>query len=139
MKTAWRRRQRNDPSIFVRTTGIKMRSQLLLGFYRAGFVCVVLAILKLTIEGHWSWWRVLLPLWVVFGHNILYIAVGFAWLRFADDGEATIRPNDGASAYQLAAMLSFLIFADNLLGRIEGSGRPRKEDELRSGRYGRSR
>ena len=101
-----------------------MRSQLqLLGFYLAGFVCVVLAILKLTIEGHWSWWRVLLPLWVVLGHNAVYIAVGFAWLRFADDGEATIRPNDGASAYQLAAMLCFLIFADNLLGRIEGTGR----------------
>ena len=99
-----------------------MRSQLqLMGFYLAGFVCVVLAILKLTIEGHWSWWRVLLPLWVVLGHNAVYIAVGFAWLRFADDGEATIRPNDGASAYQLAAMLSFLIFADNLLGRIEGT------------------
>jgi hypothetical protein len=61
--------------------------------------------------------------WPGLGHNALYIAVGFAWLRFADDGEATIRPDDGASAYQLAAMLSFLIFADNLLGRIKGNRR----------------
>ena len=58
---------------------------------------------------------------VVLGHNAVYIAVGFAWLRFADDGEATMRPNDGASAYQMAAMLCFFIFADNLLGRIEGT------------------
>ena len=41
------------------------------GFYLAGLFCVVLAILKLTIEEHWSWWRVLLPLWAVLGHNIL--------------------------------------------------------------------
>jgi hypothetical protein len=100
-----------------------MRSQLqLLGFYLAGLVCVVLAILRLTIEGQWSWWRVLLPLWVMLGHNFLYIAVGFAWLCFADDGQATIRRSDGAYAYQLAAMFCFLIFADNLLGRIEGTG-----------------
>jgi hypothetical protein len=28
-------------------------------------------------RGHWSWWRVLLPLWVVLGHNALYLTVGF--------------------------------------------------------------
>jgi hypothetical protein len=26
-----------------------------LGLYLAGFLCLVLAVLKLTIEGHWSW------------------------------------------------------------------------------------
>src|SRR5215469_15516884 len=31
------------------------------GFYVVGFLCLVLAVLKLTIEVHWSWWRVLLP------------------------------------------------------------------------------
>jgi hypothetical protein len=50
------------------------------GFYVAGFFCVVAAVLKLTIERHWSWWRVLLPLGAVLGHNLLYILVGFAWL-----------------------------------------------------------
>jgi hypothetical protein len=98
----------------------------MLGFYLAGFLCLALAVLKLTIEGHWSWWRVLFPLWVVLGHNVLYIAVGFAWLSFAEDGaageEATIRQSDGSNAHQLAALLCFLVFADNLLGRIEGTG-----------------
>ena len=67
----------------------KVRQQIqVLGFYLAGFLCLVLAVLKLTIEGHWSWWRVLLPLCVVLGHNALYITVGFVWLFFADDGAA---------------------------------------------------
>jgi hypothetical protein len=96
------------------------------GFYLAGFLCLLLAVLKLTIEGHWSWWRVLLPLWVVLGHNALYIAVGFVWLSFADDDgaageEVTIRQTDGSYAYQVAALLCFVIFGDNLLGRIEGT------------------
>jgi len=97
-----------------------------LGFYWAGFLSMILAVLKLTIEGHWSWWRVLLPGWVVLGHNALYVAVGFVWLFFTDDGmmdeEAVARRDDRLYGYQLAAMLCFLIFADNLLRRIEGSG-----------------
>jgi hypothetical protein len=68
---------------------------------------------------------VLLPFWVVLGHNALYTAVGFVWLFFADDGavgeEEMVRQNNGPCAYQLAAMLCFLVFADNLLGRIEGT------------------
>ncbi len=72
-----------------------------------------------------SWWRVLLPLWVVLGHNALYIVVGFVWLSFVDDGElseeATIRESNSSYAYQVAALICFLIFADNLLGRIEGT------------------
>jgi hypothetical protein len=82
--------------------------------------------MKLTIEGHWLWWRVLLPVLVVLGHNALYVAVGFVWLFFTDDGmmdeEAVARRDDRLYGYQLAAMLCFLIFADNLLRRIEGSG-----------------
>jgi len=31
------------------------------------------------------------------------------------------RQNNGPYAYQLAAMFCFLVFADNLLGRIEGT------------------
>ena len=105
----------------------KVRPQIqVLGFYVAGFLCLVLAVLKLTIAGHWSWWRVLLPLSVVLGHNALYITVGFVWLFFADDGaageEVTIRQDDRPYSYQLAAMLCFLIFADNLLGRIGTRG-----------------
>jgi len=80
--------------------GIRVRQQFqMLGFYWAGFLCLVLAVLKLTVQGQWSWWRVLLPLWVVLGHNALYITVGFAWLFFADHGaaeeEVTIRQDEG--------------------------------------------
>ena len=65
------------------------------------------------------------------GHNALYVAVGFVWLLFTDDGtmdqnrwpeESVARRDDRLYGYQLAAMLCFLIFADNLLRRIEGSG-----------------
>ena len=98
----------------------------LAGFWLAGLVCVVLAVLKLTVEAQWSWWRVSLPLWAVLGHNILYIMVGLVWLFFADDGAAeeaiTIRPGDGGYGYQIAALVCFVVFADNLLRRIEGSG-----------------
>jgi hypothetical protein len=94
------------------------------GFWWAGFVCLVLAVLKLTGEAHWSWWRVLLPFWVVLGHNILYVAIGFVWLSLTDDGAAeeavTIREGHGWYAYQVAALVCFVVFADNVLRRMEG-------------------
>ena len=95
------------------------------GFYVAGLLCLAAAVLKLTIEGHWSWWRVLLPLWAVLGHNILYIVVGFAWLSFVSPGSSgeediPIR-QDAPHGYEFAAMLCFLLLAHNLLGRIEGA------------------
>ena len=94
------------------------------GFYLSGLLCLALAVMKLTLVAPWSWWRVSLPIWVVLGHNALYVTVGFVWLFFADDGaageEITIRQDHRPYGYQLAAMLCCLIFADNLLGRIEG-------------------
>ena len=92
------------------------------GFYWAGFLCLVLAVLKLSGEAHWSWWRVLLPFWVVLGHNILNVAIGFVWLSFTDDGEeeVTIRQGDGGYGYQVAALVCFVVFADNVLRRMEG-------------------
>ena len=30
------------------------------GFRMVGFLSLVLAVLKLTVAGHWSWWRVML-------------------------------------------------------------------------------
>ena len=95
------------------------------GFYLSGALCLVLAILKPTIAVHWSWWRVLLPLWVVLGHNALYFTAGFVWLLFVDGGvtgqTVTIRQDEHPDGYQLAAMQCFFIFADSLLGRIEGN------------------
>jgi hypothetical protein len=61
---------------------------------------------------------------VVLGHNALYVTVGLVWLFFADDSatgeEVTIRQDHDPYGNLLAAMLGFLIFADNLLKRIEG-------------------
>ena len=56
------------------------------GFYVFGFFSLVFAVLKLTIEVHWSWWRVLLPLWVFLGHNLLHVLVGFIYLFFVKWG-----------------------------------------------------
>ena len=96
------------------------------GFYWAGFLCLILGVLKLTLETHWSWWRVMLPVWAVLGHNVLYIGVGFMWLSFADDGvtdeEVVIRETNHTYGYQLAALFCFAVFADNVLSRIEGAG-----------------
>ena len=96
------------------------------GFYWAGFLCLSLGVLKLTLETHWSWWRVMLPVWAVLGHNVLYIGVGFLWLSFADDGvtdeEVMIRETNRTYGYQLAALFCFAVFADNVLSRIEGAG-----------------
>ena len=70
----------------------------MLGFYGAGFLCLALAVVKLTLAVPWSWWRVLLPLWVVLGHNALYIILGFVWLFFADnriaEEEVTLREDN---------------------------------------------
>jgi len=51
--------------LFSPRSGMRIAQQpmQLSGFYLAGLLCLAAAILKLTIEGHWSWWRVLLPLW----------------------------------------------------------------------------
>jgi hypothetical protein len=108
------------------------------GLYGAGFLCLILAILKLTVETHWSWSRVLLPVWTVLGHNLLYIGLGFIWLSFADDGiteeEIVIRQSNRTYCYQLTALLSFAMFADNVLRRIEGAGQMERLG-LTSGRW----
>ena len=94
-------------------------------FYWAGFLCLILGVLKLTLEMHWSWWRVMLPVWAVLGHNVLYIGVGFLWLSFSDDGvtdeEVVTRETNETYRYQLAALFCFAVFADNVLSRIEGA------------------
>ena len=34
------------------------------------FLCLILAVLKLTVKADWSWGRVSLPIWALLGHNI---------------------------------------------------------------------
>jgi hypothetical protein len=48
----------------------------------------------------------------------LYIAVGFVWLHFVDDGEVSVK-EEAPDGYQLAGLLCFFLFVDNLVGRVE--------------------
>jgi len=58
------------------------------------------------------------------GHNILYVAIGFVWLSFTDGATAeeavTIRQGHGGYDYQVAALVCLVVFADNVLRRMEG-------------------
>jgi hypothetical protein len=98
------------------------------GFYLFGFFSLVLVVLKLTIQVHWSWWRVLLPLWVFLGYNLLHVLVGFICLFFAEyreeegEEECPLIETHLLTSYKLGGMLCFLIFLDNLLRWREGGG-----------------
>jgi hypothetical protein len=99
------------------------------GFYVSGFLSLALAMVKLTAIVNWSWWRVMLPLGVLLGHNAAYVLVGFICLFFVRHGEGEeeeeeqpIDETNLLQGYQFAAMLFFLIFLDNLLRWIEGRG-----------------
>ena len=103
--------------------GIRVRQQFqMLGVYCAGFLCLVLAVLK---RRPGAVVVVACPVTFMGGvgpqcsvhHGRVCLAL------FTADGaadEVTIRQDDGPYGYQLAAMLCFLIFADNLLRRIDG-------------------
>jgi hypothetical protein len=87
---------------------------------------VVLAVLKLTVAGYWSWWRVALPFLAFLGHNVVHLLTGFlclCWLKHEEDEEepSTVQKHS-RERYNLAALLFFFLFSDNLLRRIEGQG-----------------
>jgi hypothetical protein len=87
------------------------------GFYVAGFLSLILTVLKLTEMKQWSWWRVLLPLWLLIGHNAMYLLVGFLCLfaeRYGEEDHAAKVQGDHIS-YQVASLLCVLISTDNLL------------------------
>jgi hypothetical protein len=96
------------------------------GFNVAGLLCLVLLGLKLKLALPWSWWRVLLPLWVVLWHNGVYIAVGFLWLTWIGYGregdDPRIGPHHGLDRYQLGSLVCALILLDNVLRKIGGPG-----------------
>src|SRR5215470_14652479 len=92
------------------------------GFWIFGSLSVVLAVLKLTVAVYWSWWRVMLPLLAFLGHNALYILTGllcFRWLKHPEE-ESTTAANHSREGYNIAALLFFFLFLDNLLRRVEG-------------------
>src|SRR5450756_2399254 len=79
-----------------------------MGFWMFGFLSVVLAVLKLTVAGYWSWWRVMLPFLAFLGHNAVYILTGFlclCWLKHAEDEEEPSSVQKHArEGYNLAAV-----------------------------------
>jgi hypothetical protein len=95
-----------------------------MGFWLFGFLSVVLAVLKLTVAGYWSWWRVMLPLLAFLGHNAVYLLAGvlrFCWLKHEEDEEEpTTMQKHSREGYNIAALLFFFLFLDHLLRRVEG-------------------
>jgi hypothetical protein len=95
------------------------------GFWVFGLLSVVLAVLKLTVAGYWSWWRVMLPLLAFLGHNAVYVLAGFlcfCWLKHDEEGESTTADKHSRDSYILAVLLFFFLFLDNLLRHLEGQG-----------------
>ena len=94
------------------------------GFWVFGFLSVVLAVLKLTVAGYWSWWRVMLPSLAFPGHNPVHLLVGFlcfCWLKHEEDeGEPTTVQKHSTAGYNIAALLFCFLSLDNLLRRTEG-------------------
>ena len=82
-----------------------------MGFWMFGFLSVVLAVLKLTVAGYWSWWRVMLPFLAFLGHNAVYVLVGFlcfCWLKHVEDEEkSTTVQKHSRESYNIAALLFF--------------------------------
>ena len=94
------------------------------GFWMFGFLSAVFAVLKLTMVGYWSWWRVMLPLLAFLGHNVLYVLAGlicFRWLKHEAE-ESTTADMHSRVGYNIAALLFYFLFLDNLLQHIEGQG-----------------
>jgi hypothetical protein len=95
------------------------------GFYLCGWLSLVLAVLKVTLGVHCSWWRVLLPIRVFLGHPGLCVAVGLTWLSWIGSGEESeglrIRGTHRLDGYQIVGMLCLLVSLDNLLRRIGGA------------------
>jgi hypothetical protein len=60
------------------------------------------------------------------GHNVVYLLAGFlcfCWLKHEEDEEepTTVQKHSRAG-YNIAALLFFFLFLDNLLRRAEGQG-----------------
>src|SRR2546425_2130627 len=77
------------------------------------------------VAGYWSWWRVILPFRMFLGHNTVHVLVGFLcfyWLKHEDEEESTKVQKHSREGYNIAALLFFFLFLDNLLRRVEGQG-----------------
>ena len=99
----------------------------LTGLYVCGAIALVMLVLKLSVIDTWSWWRVMLPLGVFVGFNVINIVVAFIYLSFAhiperpDGNEADVLEPHTLDAHYVVAILFFVVFGDNLVRWIEGS------------------
>ena len=99
----------------------------LTGLYICGAISFVMLVLKLSVIDNWSWWRVLLPLGLFVGFNVINIVVAFIYLSFAhiperpDGDEAEVLEPHTINVHYVAAMLFFVVFGDNVVRWIEGS------------------
>jgi hypothetical protein len=68
----------------------------------------------------------MLPFLAFLGHNAVYLLAGFpcfCWLKHEEDEEEpTTVQKHSREGYNIAALLFFFLFLDNLLRRIEGQG-----------------
>jgi len=99
----------------------------LTGLYICSVIAIVMLVLKLSVIDTWSWWRVLLPLGLFVGFNATNIVVAFTYLSFTNiperpdgDEDEVLEPHE-LDAHNLAAMLFFGVFGDNVVRWIEGS------------------
>ena len=99
----------------------------LTGLYICGAISLIMLVLKLSVIDNWSWWRVLLPLGLFVGFNVINIVVAFIYLSLAhiperpDGDEADILEPHTINVHYVAAMLFFVVFGDNMVRWIEGS------------------
>ena len=94
------------------------------GFWIFGLISMMLAVLKWTVAPYWSWWRVMLPLLAYLGHNALYILTAlicFRWLKHEEEG-STAADEHARDGYNIAGLLFFFMFLDNLFRHVEGQG-----------------
>jgi hypothetical protein len=99
----------------------------------AGLLWLVLMVLKLALASRWSWWRVLLRLWVVLRHNGVHTGVRFLWLTWMgcnrEGDDLRIRQHRALDRYQLRrrrrrrrSPVCALIYLDNVLRKMGGPG-----------------
>ena len=94
------------------------------GFWIFGLISMALAVLKWTVAPYWSWWRVMLPLLAYLGYNALYILTALIcvrWLKHEEE-ESTTADEHARNSYNIAGLLFFFLFLDNLFRHIEGQG-----------------
>ena len=79
----------------------------------------------------------MLPFLAFLGHNAVYLLAGFlcfCWLKHEEDEqEPTAVQKHSRAGYNIAALLFFFLFLDNVLRRAEGQGG--KRFWPRSGRF----